>query len=77
MPNYDTFQLIFTGKDVTPEVMGKDKFKSCFNVREGAPFTFELWDEREEVYYQTPLNSFCEEFKTYEFKLIYQRDFLN
>merc|ERR1712176_1503354 len=50
MPNYDSFQLIFTGKDVTPEVMGKDNFRSCFNVREGAPFSFELWDEREEGY---------------------------
>ena len=73
MPNYDTFQLIFTGKDVTPEVMGKDKFKSCFNVREGAPFTFELWDEREEVIWQTSWDLFREKSKKMD-KNLYIKD---
>ena len=44
-PDYDTFQLSLIGKDVTPEAMG-DKFKSCFDVREGAPFDFVLWAEK-------------------------------
>merc|ERR1712130_1069462 len=46
-PDYDTFVLSIIGKDVTPDAMGS-KFKTCFNVRDGAPFDFVLWAEKEE-----------------------------
>jgi hypothetical protein len=46
-PDYDVFHLMLTGKEVSKQAMG-EKFKECFNVREGAPFDFILWDERSE-----------------------------
>ena len=47
-PDYDTFNILLSGKEVSVHAMGA-KFKTCFNVREGAPFDFILWNERTEV----------------------------